>query len=55
MRLFFFLLGVCAANAFAASDCERAGNNAVLCSDGELTSGVDPLAVDAAVLAINDQ
>lgn len=40
--------------AFAQSDCERAGNNPVLCNDGEVTTGIDPMAVDAAVLASNE-
>lgn len=50
MRLVFLFLTLSTA-AFAQSDCERAGNNAVLCNDGEVTTGVDPLTVDAAVLA----
>lgn len=53
MRLIFLVLTLSTA-AMAASDCERAGNNAVLCNDGEVTTGVDPLAVDAAVLASNE-
>jgi hypothetical protein len=53
MRLIFLVLTLSTA-AMAASDCERAGNNAVLCNDGEVTTGVDPMAVDAAVLASNE-
>ena len=53
MRLIFLFLTL-STGSWAASDCERAGNNAVLCNDGEVTTGVDPLAVDAAVLASSE-
>jgi hypothetical protein len=53
MRLVFLFLTLSTA-AMAASDCERAGNNPVLCNDGEVTTGVDPLDVDAVVLASNE-
>jgi hypothetical protein len=50
MRLIFLFLTL-STGAFATSDCEMAGNNPVLCNDGEVTTGVDPLDVDAVVLA----
>lgn len=53
MRLVFLFLTL-STGAFAASDCEMAGNNPVLCNDGEVTTGVDPLAIDAGVLASNE-
>jgi len=53
MRLVFLFLTL-STSAMAASDCERAGNNSVLCNDGEVTTGVDPMDVDAVVLASNE-